>query len=363
MTNTSSKEALNWLRFILNRETERPSVTNWLSLLNIVDRQKIVGVCMPDDIPENIDKDLYFRWMAVTQSIERQNQLMNERVGHFFGILEQEGFECCLLKGQGNAAMYSNPLRRNPGDIDVWVDSSVSDVIRFVNRFYPDAIVKTKHIQIPSFHEVAVDIHITPLKLYNPLFQKRLQNWIKSQKKSQFNNKILIQGVEKPINVPTAKFNAVFQMGHMLVHLFERGLGMRQVIDYYYVLCNLDLSEKERKELKKLLKRLGLFRFARAIMWIECSVLGLPDEKCLFEPDEKNGIAILNDILKGGNFGIFNISTEEKKSFFYRGKQKTLHMLVFIQIAPCEGIARLCFNVMKGLFHVVKLICGKTEKS
>jgi hypothetical protein len=38
------------------------------------------------------------------------------------------------------------------------------------------------------------------------------------------------------VDVPTAEFNAVFQMAHIMMHFFIEGIGLRHFVDYYYVL-------------------------------------------------------------------------------------------------------------------------------
>lgn len=47
-------------------------------------------------------------------------------------------------------------------------------------------------------------------------------------------------------------------------------------------------------------------RFARGVMWIMQEVFGLEDEYLLMEPDEKEGRYILNEVMRGGNFGHYD---------------------------------------------------------
>ena len=38
--------------------------------------------------------------------------------------------------------------------------------------------------------------------------------------------------------MPTTAFNVIYQLTHLYHHFFDEGIGMRQIIDYYYVVCD-----------------------------------------------------------------------------------------------------------------------------
>lgn len=269
-------------------------------------------------------------------------------------ILDDAGFKHCILKGQGNAEMYPEPLLRTPGDIDVWVDADEKIVLDFVRRRYPEVVECYKHIEIPVFDDVPVDVHMTPLKFYCPKYDKRLQRWISERKKEQFEHGIHLTGGEKEINVPTAQFNAVYQLGHMLIHLYDEGIGLRHLVDYYYVLKGLECSDKERTEIVGDLKSLGMLRFARAVMWIENEVLGLRDEGCIVEPDEKLGRRLLEDVLEGGNFGKYSERYRGKTGFYWMGMVEAKRIMALMNYAPCEAWFCLLRKMRTAICHCVQ---------
>ena len=57
-------------------------------------------------------------------------------------------------------------------------------------------------------------------------------------------------------------------------HFFFEGIGLRQMIDYYYLLRR-GFTEEERKETVRVLKYTNMERFARAVMYVMHDVLGL----------------------------------------------------------------------------------------
>lgn len=343
LSHTIHTEAIEWLRFVLCPANTLPSIINWKDMYLFCDKQKIGGVCEPTRFEVHVDDETLLDWMALVRQLERSNALLNKRVCELFQKLQGDGFRCCLLKGQGNAEMYPNPALRFPGDIDVWIDADEKIVYDYVLKQFPDAKINYKHIKFPLFSDVPIDVHQTPLKLRNLINQHRLQQWIDTNKEEQFQHTVILNGTDMEVAVPTAKFNAVYQLGHIMTHVFDEGIGLRQLIDYYYVLKNLKgISEEEKEQIRKAWKRFGMGRLAAAIMWIEQEVLGLPEQYLLTTPDERWGRKIFADTLEGGNFGKYS----QRQMNVGRGRlnKRTATFKRLLSFAPCfpgETVFRL----------------------
>ena len=197
-----------------------------------------------------------------------------------------------------------------------------------------------------------IDVHVTPLKFYCPKYHKRLQRWIADNKKYQFEYKIHLTGIERDVCVPTAKFNAVYLLGHMLIHFYDEGIGLRHLVDYYYVLKNFAASDEERDQIVGVLKSLGMLRFAKAVMWIEKEVLGLPEQYILVAPDKKLGESFLKDVLDGGNFGKYSQRYKGKNGFYWKGMVEAKRVLALSNIAPCEASFCLLRKMKTAVKHV-----------
>ena len=65
---------------------------------------------------------------------------------------------------------------------------------------------------------------------------------------------------------PPVEFNRVYLLLHCFRHVIGAGIGMRQLMDYYFCLRSKAVEPGERQELKRLLKDFGLYRFAGAVM-------------------------------------------------------------------------------------------------
>ena len=350
-TDLNTVMALQWLRYVLNPGTSAPDVKDWTHVLDFARKQALVGICIPEVCPDSMPKTVLLGWIGQIQMIEQRNRLINKRIEQLFEMMTKDGFECCLLKGQGNAEKYPNPMRRTPGDIDIWVDADQETVYRYVHCKFPDEEVSFKHIHFPIFSDVPVDVHVTPLKLFSRRNRKWLQCWIERNKKEQFLNRITLSGVERTVSVPTDEFNAVYQMGHMLMHFFDEGLGLRQVVDYFYVLQRLDSAQY--RSIAETFRELGMLRFARALMWVETDVLGLPPSCCIVEPDERLGKQILDDILEGGNFGHHTQRFKGKRGFYHRGVANARRIMRLFKVAPGECWARLNRKIGTVLRHAV----------
>ena len=76
-------------------------------------------------------------------------------------------------------------------------------------------------------------------------------------------------------------------------------------MDYYFVVKH-ELEVKKGssvREVKKVISNLGMVRFASALMWVLGHVFGLEEKYMLWNPNEKDGRFLLNEIMMSGNFG------------------------------------------------------------
>lgn len=338
-TELQKDERLQWLRFVITQELPLPEIQDWKRLFVFIQKQAIAGICSPTRFDEvRPDTEVLFEWIGLTEQLKTQNVMLNKRATEVVAKLKEAGFRCCILKGQGNATMYPVPELRTPGDIDVWVDADKERMDNYVRSNFPEAKECFKHIKFPVFEDVEVDVHQTPLKFCHPKYNRRLQRWIAGMKDGQMTNRVRLTGTDSDIAIPTADFNAVYQLGHILIHLADEGIGLRHMVDYYYVLKALRYKSINQQEaVRKALSELGMMRVAAAVMWVEHEVLGLPGEYLLTSPDERQGRLILEDILEGGNFGKYAERHADVGSGRIKKRMAKLRRLIKLsRIAPGE---------------------------
>lgn len=349
-------ECLLWLHYVLNPEKGPiPGIQNWQAVYDFAVKQRIQGICSPTSYPVAVDQKVLFQWLGDEQQIRSLNEVVNKRIKTLCGLFEEAGLRFCILKGQGNAEMYLDAGLRCPGDIDVWIDGEEEAIIGFVKKQFPDSKQSFKHIKFPVFDDVEVDVHSTPLKIYHPKCQKELNKWMAAHKAEQFTHKIKLSGGDVTVSVPTARFNVVYQMGHILIHLQDEGIGLRHLVDYYYVLRTLgSLSEAEKLQIAEEWNKMGMLRLATGVMWVEKEILDLPDELLIIKPNAKRGKMLLEEMLEGGDFGHHSSIQKLRSSYFSFRFSKATKLMKIGSLFPGETSFRMLNKAKMFVRHVVR---------
>lgn len=301
-----------------------PSEAEWNELFDMAVKQSLVGICFvglqnlgadSDDGFARIGMsgDLYFNWMGMAAQINMKNELVNRQCVEVQQMIENAGFRTFIMKGQGNAVLY-NPsedlsLFRQSGDIDIYLEGGFKKVNDFVQKTCPTNQINELEIHYHCLEDTEVEIHYRPFFMRNPIKNARLQRFFKEA--MRFDNKLALPNDAGKINVPTAEFNLVHQMVHIYHHLITEGVGMRQLMDYYFLLRSVpsfDFTQEPSLKVQDVIHCLGLDRFASALMWVLGYVFGLQGEYMLWKPCEDDGRLLLEEIERSGNFGHHDVT-------------------------------------------------------
>lgn len=310
------------IRFSLCRRGVLPegiAKEDWPLLFYLCKKHSLLGVAFRGvkKMPVRMcpEKPLLLQWFAVSERIAQQNRETNANAANLSRRLAADGFRTCILKGQGNTLYYPEAYVRTPGDIDVWVEGEEKRIIAYVKRFAPDAKACYHHIDAPDYGGTPVEVHYRPSFQFNFLHNKRIQAWFAENADEQFSNVVVLPDLAGYVAVPTLRFNRVFQMSHIANHVLHEGIGLRQLMDYYFLLKK-GFSEEERKEFACLMRRFGMYKMARAVMYVLREVFGLEEKLLIVEPHERCGRMLLDEIMLAGNFGHYDerISEEVRKS-------------------------------------------------
>ncbi len=348
-----------FLNYCLGKKVDMGMVVakiDWRQLYNFASRQALLGFCFDgierltkefsEELKQNpIGRNLLMTWMGAAQQIRRQNMKVNAVAGKLYSKFREDRLRCCILKGQGNALMYPNPYSRTPGDIDVWIDASREEITEYAKRHLNlEDDIRFHHLET-TMDGVPVELHFFPCSMNNPFYHARLQKWFKRNADLQCSNVVSLPNGIGEIAIPTMAFNVIYQLTHLYHHFFDEGIGMRQIIDYYYVVNNDELLAI-KDTLQKELKHLGLWKFARAVMFVLHEVLGLAEDKMIVPVDEKRGRLLLAEILDGGNFGRhftkyagFTHQRMGKKYFL-----KIWRNMHFVRYYPAEALSEPIFR-------------------
>ena len=377
-----------------------------------------------------MDKGLLFQWMAQNQTLRKANARLDKaavEVAEWFG---RKGFRTCVLKGQGNALLYPPGMERTPGDIDLWVDGGDRKVVSFVRSLSPDEKVCYHHIGFPEYNGVEVEVHFRPSFLFCFRHNRRLQGYYERVMDGQFAHKVKL-GEQGEVAVPKAEFNLIFQLTHIFTHLMNEGIGLRQLLDYFFVLKNTDFigntdgdgfllntdftdntdkvggnadgdvfllntdriggnadgdgfllntdftdnTDKDggnadgdgfllntdftdntdriggnadgvdRRLLQDELRRLGLWEFAGAVMYIMKEVFGLEDDRLIVPPDVRRGRLVLKEVLEAGNFGQYDKRNWFGHSALGHNLQRLYRDMRLVRYFPEEALSEPFFRI------------------
>lgn len=295
-----------------------PSAEEWVELYELAKEQTLRGICSlgvqsvykDAKYREGLSEILFLKWIGFANIIKEKNRIVNKQCLLLKEHFSQHGFNCSILKGQGLAALYrigevDLRLLRQCGDIDVYVEGGRDKVQKHINQLFGECEYDYKNVHAPFFEDTSVEVHWIPEILMNLFYNNRLQKYWK-----EYENELIANVVELPegigeINVPTIAMNRFYILLHTYRHAFDEGVGLRQVMDYYFVLLQ-ERGDVWKEKTMQLVKEFGMEKFAAAMMWIMEEVFHLDEDYLLCEPDEKEGRFLLNDIMQSGNFGIYD---------------------------------------------------------
>ena len=357
MTTEEIKSHLAFLCYCINTQQCIPTIKDWGALFSFMREQALLGVGfrgverMKSEGAE-VPREVVLKWFAVSEQIRQRNVEMNRRCVELVKRLREDGFECCVLKGQGNAVMYPDPFMRASGDIDVWLTQKAresqrwkdgrTEIVEYARKRMPKTEVRCYHVEY-EWGGVPVELHYMPGVMNNPFYDRRLQRWYRERMAEQCRHEVeLPDGVGK-IPVPTWEFNVVYQLAHLMHHFFDEGIGLRQMMDYYYLLQKARNGLEFRDEsLERTLRHLGLDKFAGAVMWVLHEVFRLEEEHYIVPPDEWRGELLLEEIIKGGNFGHYSGLTDHSIGTKYFLKIR--RNMRFVRAYPAEALSEPIFR-------------------
>ena len=354
--------------------THTPTAEEWSELYTLAQRQTLVGIAFRgiEQLPaaQRPPKALLMQWYMATERIKSLNADLDRKALMVANRFLEEGFPSLVLKGQGISKLYilrdneninqssgrekltsasTLGVYRTPGDIDIWLQGSREEVLDYVRRHVSDCKPVYHHVDFPVIKGLDIEVHFTPSWMNSPVTNRRLQRFFRESadalfarnedgELSIFNSQtvpLFIEGRAEQseaegvtsvarrqsyseIPSPNLAFNRVYILVHIYRHLFHEGIGLRQLMDYYFVLQQ-GFTEEEREETMQVLRSLKMQRFAGAVMWVLQHVYGMDSRYLLTEPNEQEGRFLLNEIMLAGNFGQY-----DKRLQYERG-EKALH--------------------------------------
>lgn len=348
----------------------------WKAVYDIAVKQTMAGIafCGVQSLPpsQQPPKPMLVKWYMAVEKLKKRNAKMSRITGRVSKRFSQNGFPNLILKGQGITQLYPAPLNvyRHPGDIDIWLLRDRKSIIKYVRSIFPNSQFEYHHVDFPAITDIHIEVHVTPSWMNNYFTNRRLQQFFKemvaappSSSSSPNHSEVgasqasphPAQKQPKVVPTPSLAFNRIYILVHIYRHLFHEGIGLRQVLDYYFVLKQ-GFTEEERLHTLKMLRSLKMIRFTRAMMYVLQEVFALPEQYLLITPDEHEGRFLLEEIMQAGNFGHYDhrIKREAHTTEWKLFTRRISRNLRFLRSYPSEVLWSPLFKIWHFFFRKLK---------
>ena len=257
-----------------------PADTDWEALYALAFEQPVVclvtdGIhhleaeCLP---PQEETLDPFLGDVMFT---ETRNGQLNRVLPKLAKVLE--GLRVVVVKGQPLGLNYPDPLRRQPGDIDLLLPPE--DYARAKEILVPkaskveDEVAEILHIGL-FFGSIEVELHGT----LSTLMSRSLDGKLKTLQERMFQKGTTTCQIEGyPVPVPDLNFSAVYVFVHFLHHYWSGGIGLRQIIDWA-LLLERHHPEIDMARLRSDIEFLGMTRLWHAFLAFAGTYFGTPAE-------------------------------------------------------------------------------------
>lgn len=342
---------------------EQFTAEEWCAMRQLAQKHSLIGVVF--SAIERLPKEqrppsrMIVEWYVAVERIKKANVALTDEAVRLQEMLHAFAFNSAILKGQGIAKYYPDSLLRMPGDIDIWLEGGMHRILRFLRPRFCLGEIVYHHVDAHLSDIADVEVHFRPSWLNNPLHNYRLQRWFRTEEKRQMRRGGQ-SADEQILLVPDDEFNIVYLILHIYRHFFDEGVGLRQLMDLYFVLVHesdfpgsVSVADRCRSVVSKL-ESFGLKRFAGAVMFVLCRVFGLQAGQCIVPPDKVLGEMLLEEVLIAGNFGKYDMRKKSptKVGTLANLARKTKRNMRFVRYFPDEVLWDVPFKICHYFWRV-----------
>lgn len=332
------------------------SEAEWNDALVTAQVQSIEGVLLSaiERLPEKQrpPKLVLLQWIGSVQMLKANSIKIAEASKTVILYFRENGFACNILKGSAVARYYPRPEMRQSGDVDVWVNGGREKIYDFARKFdkYGKLYgVNYHHIHLHLIEDVHIEVHIWPSFLSSPLRNMRLHKFCNLHRPTM------------ETSMPSLAFDRVFILLHCYRHMCGHGVGLRQIMDYFYVLKQ-GFTEAEQKDAVYWIQQLGMTRFTEGLMWVLREYFGLEERLMIVAPNEKEGSFIMKEVMQTGNMGHSDKrnwgSMKSPLSRFFLNLKRDLYIA---RHCPHEALWQPLFSLWLYLWRLSKGLLGSDD--
>lgn len=284
---------------------------------------------------------LGLKWLVRIEHIERRNIAMNQAIASQSLFFKQHSLAPILLKGQGIAQFYSQPLHRICGDIDWYFPNK--EMYRKANNLIQEKGLTLTYT--PGFSSSYIwnafetEHHQHLFDIHNPFCTPFLKKLLFKEE----NNTVIILINDAMVTLPAHHVNMVQITSHILKHLLSFGIGIRQLCDaarLYHVMK----KEIDTSEMKKIYRKLGIGKWIDQLHHVLVHYIGLPENDLPYPLSDSNADWLMEDILISGNFGFHDARYTSAEQLNHGNRVDVKNRLwhnfkTYLPFAPMEAIS------------------------
>ena len=269
-----------------------PESINWDNLLKFAKDQCIVPLVIAYVPAENRNE-----WLQISYQIRAHYMQMIYEQDSLVNLFKANNIPLAIFKGTAAAIYYPTPSLRTFGDVDFYIpenqwESAVNLLEKNGYMFF------SKDSREYEFNKNGIEFELHSMissKHYNNI-DHIYNNGLKNVVEYKIGN-FAFPGF------PTYE-NGLILLGHIMQHLKETGIGLRQILDWMmYVHNELDDLAWE-KYFKAFAVEAGLEKLAITVTYMCKKWFGLPDNITWCNgADEKIADQLLIRVFEDGNFG------------------------------------------------------------
>lgn len=285
-----------------SRESFSPEA-DWQVIETIAKEQAVIPLVYNGTVTAklNIPSELSDKWKKRTMYGVMKNERLMCAQEQIITQLTQNGIPCVVLKGSSVSRYYPAPDLRVLGDVDVLISKEniekATDILQQLGYVLhgADHDFHLGFSRKDAYVEVHYDVTSLPDNLAGQLTRLETAHFLESTDSAALTS--------HTFPVLTETNQALSLLLHMVRHMYETGIGLRQMCDWAMFLASPD-SDVFAQSTLPVLSRCGLLQYANAATAVCISYLGLPHSHAAWcKIDEDICSAFLESVFCGGNMG------------------------------------------------------------
>lgn len=297
--------------------------------------------------------------MVTLDQLHIDNGKLNAALKSLVELLSSHSVPFLVVKGQLVGSFYPEPSVRCPGDIDFYVPPSHYAMAKelITNQWHVtfEADEEGEQHEMFTFRDVIFEMHYNLMKFYSHRNQVCFDHLLSEAVSHPYIYKV----GDLPVPSLSPVGNIVYTFLHLIHHLVELGVGLRQFCDLACLLHAFALDRPQADALRDRLKALGFLKGFKAVGAVLVDCIGLPESRFPFvltSSDRRFKRSIMQVVEQGGNFGFYGRNHKVRSGMGYFVSAffvKLRHYVMFYPLLPKEIRARLMvFLPKKVLFGV-----------